>query len=161
MNKFENLKDLLNTVHRATRKLLDDITEEEALFQINDNFNHITWLTGHILYSAQLILDILGEKKKLPEEWVSMFRGGHELLADSSKYPSIKDLLDRLDEFYDRIDKAVDGKSDGFLDEKVEIVPDWIECRLNALQFFCAHEFYHAGQIAMIRKSLGRERSFG
>jgi len=32
---------------------------------------------------------------------------------------------------------------------------------MSAILFLCAQDFYHAGQMAMIRRQLGRERSFG
>jgi uncharacterized damage-inducible protein DinB len=62
---------------------------------------------------------------------------------------------------YDKFNKLLEKATDARLDETVELSPDWKETPMNGIFFFLKHEFYHLGQIAVVRKALGRERTFG
>ncbi len=62
------------------------------------------------------------------------------------------------DQINTRVSELRDADLDGILDEEPIFENT---SALNTVLFFCTHEFYHAGQIAVMRRILGRERSFG
>lgn len=161
MGKRENLRFLFKSNHGAARKLIDDITEDESMFRGKDNINHICWQTGHLVYNAGLILNILGDNSAIPEKWIELFKRGAEFHDDNSVYPAMSELKKKLYSLYEQLSCALDGITDAFLDEKIDIVPGWNETRMNGILFFCTHEFYHCGQIVIIRRLLGREQPFG
>ncbi len=161
MPKKDNLKFLVGSNYSAVKKLIDDVTEEESVMQIENITNHIRWQTGHIVNSADFMLSILSEDGATPDEWKELFKRGAESRDDASVYPSMSELKEKLYSLYDKLPEALEDKSDTFLDEEIEIAPGWKESRINSLIFFGEHTFYHCGQIAMMIRSIGRERPFG
>jgi uncharacterized damage-inducible protein DinB len=161
MPKIDNLMYLLKTSHGATRKTLDGISEEESLVTIPGNPNHIRWITGHMVASITRQAQALGVTVNVPKEWITLFDRGVSPTADNSLYPSMEALRSKLAELHSAIENGAIGKTDAELDAQVEIIPGWKDSAMNFANFFCIHEFYHAGQVAMIRHTLGKTRLFG
>ena len=160
MNKKENLNRLMQTTHSGVKRLIEDITDEESMLRGNQ-LNHIRWLTGHLIYSAGLILECLGEKGAVPNDISKLFSRGSDISDDPQLYPSMSELRKMLYSLYDRIHKVLDALADEDLDKKISLRPGWETTPMDGSLFFCAPEFYHAGQMATVRRILGRERSFG
>lgn len=161
MNKKENLKNLLKSNQEAVKKLLDDVTEEESMNRFNQPINHIRWQTGHILFYADMVAILLGNKSEISEKWSKLFRGGDELNDNASVYPAMTEIRNKLYATYDRMNKALNDIEPDVLDEEKELYPGWTGNPMEGILMLCTHEFYHAGQITMLRKMLGRERPFG
>jgi len=161
MPKIDNLLFLLKTTHGATKKTLDGISEENSLVTIPGNPNHIRWITGHMVASVVYQARALGLAAEIPKEWSGLFGRGVEPVSDNSLYPSMEELRSKLSEIHEAIEKGAEGKSDAELDVEVEVIPGWKSSAMNMANFFCIHEFYHAGQVTMIRHTLGKTRIFG
>ncbi|MBI5266884.1 MAG: DinB family protein [candidate division Zixibacteria bacterium] len=161
MPKVDNLLYLLKTTHGATMKTLDGISEADSLVTIPGNPNHIRWITGHLAASAVHQARALGVTAAIPSEWSAPFGRGVEPVADNSLYPSMEALRLKLGELHEVIQSGTEGKSDAELDVEIEVIPGWKATVMNFANFFCIHEFYHAGQVAMIRHTLGKTRLFG
>ncbi|MEW6050528.1 MAG: DinB family protein [Candidatus Zixiibacteriota bacterium] len=161
MTKKEHLLGHLKTVHGSIRKLVDDISEEEAIVCLPGNPNHIKFLVGHISTTAAFALTVAGVKPDYPGEWMKMFARGATVTADISVYPSIADIRTRLYALHAALEEFVATCDEGALERVNVIRPGWDENAMDGVLFFAAHDFYHAGQIAMIRRALGRDRMFG
>lgn len=161
MPKVDNLLYLLKTTHGATRKTLDGISEADSLVTIPGNPNHIRWITGHMVASVVYQAHALGVSADISKEWSALFGRGVEPVSDNSVYPPMEALRAKLTEIHEAIEKGAEGKSDAALDVEVEVIPGWKATAMNFANFFCIHEFYHAGQVAMIRHTLGKTRIFG
>jgi uncharacterized damage-inducible protein DinB len=161
MERKENLRYLFESNHSAVRRLLDDITEDESMVCGKDNISHIRWQTGHMVYSAALTLKMLHDTADIPELWHTLFGRGSTISDNADEYPSLKELRDKLYDLYDQMEKRLDTITDEDFDKQAIIAPGFEPTSCNGTLFFCTHEFYHAGQIAIIRKVLGRDRAFG
>ena len=161
MLKKENLKTAFDSNQKATKHLLDDITEEESINPTRGLCNHIKWQTGHLAHCVDTMIRILGGDKLLSDEWVAPYKGGSEIAEDNSIYPPFEEIRTKLYESYDKLNDALENCSDDSLDEIAELSPEWKVNRFDGLVFFLKHEFYHLGQITITRKSLNRERPFG
>jgi uncharacterized damage-inducible protein DinB len=155
------LKYMLDTGFPYIKQAIEDISDEESLEQGGLGINHIRWNAGHLLGSAGMMLDLLGGRHDIPEDWNKVFTMADEISKDSSVYPSMQEIRDKLNETYDRISEALEKVSVEELEREKEINPKWKETPIKALPFFFKHEFYHLGQIATLRRILGRERMFG
>lgn len=155
------LRSHLVTMHGAIRRLVEDITEQESMHTIPGYGNHIKWLTGHILTTTVLSGKLLGGHISLPEGWHELFRRGAEMHPDPKAFPSIESIRERLFDYQRMVVEFLDLMDDAELSVEIEIAPGWSDTRLGAVLFLKAHDFYHAGQIAVLRRTLGRERSFG
>jgi uncharacterized damage-inducible protein DinB len=150
---------MVNVNKTVAGRLLDDMTDEESVVMIEKIPNHIRWLTGHMVYSNGFALTQLGSKDSGWRKYEKLFGGGSEIAVDPSTYPSIAELRETLNSFYDRELELLENISDEDLERDVgeegKPMPAW-----KRFSFICMHDFYHAGQIVQIRRALGRERPF-
>jgi uncharacterized damage-inducible protein DinB len=161
MGKKENLRFALDSTRSAVGRLIDDITDEESLFRGKDNLQHIRWQTGHIVYGAYLMLRTLGQAAPLPDGWYDLFHRGCTFTEDTSVYPAMAELRGKLSWYNEQITRRLETLADAELDTTLDPEPIFETSAFNTVSFLNAHAFYHAGQIAVIRRLLGRERSFG
>ena len=162
MDQKETLKILLNTNHSTIKKLVEDISEEESMVTGKDNLNHIRWQLGHLVLSDMLIIRAYGEKYDLPEvDWVPLFGRGSKLSTKSEDYPALAQIKERLYDIYENQIKALNEIDITDLDKEIEFFPGFTSQALKGALFFCQHEFYHAGQIAQLRRILGCSALFG
>ena len=161
MDKKESLKKLLLSNHDTVKKLIDDIGEEESMRHDYEFCNHIRWQTGHLIDSARIMLTLLGKDEKIPDEWPKLFGYKSKIFENASIYPSMGDLREKLYFLYDQMISALDNIASDDLDKIVELGEDWKVTPLEGLNFLCRHEFYHCGQITVMRRVIGRERPFG
>jgi len=156
----ENLLYMMRTNQAVMKQLIDDVTEEESTVRGAEKFNHIRWLVGHILYSDNAALEMLGYKDEKYKEMAKLFGGGSEISNDSGVYPSMSELRRRIYDFHEKGIAFVEGLSQAALDKETDAwgkkQPVW-----QLVSFLWMHEFYHAGQIVNVRKILGRKRPFG
>jgi uncharacterized damage-inducible protein DinB len=160
MKHKENLKNLFSSNQDSIKKLLDDITEDESMNRARGLCNHIKWQAGHLAYCVDMMRTMLNGQRFLDDAWVEPFKGGHEL-ANDAQFPPFSDVRGNLYELYDDLNKLLEKSDNLDFDEIFEVSPDWKPTRYDGLVFFCVHEFYHAGQVTIVRKNLGRERPFG
>ncbi len=161
MNSKENLAFEFQSGQNAIKRLLDDISEDESLFHFGKSCNPIRWQAGHLTWCADYVVWLLGGDKTLPDNWTAIFEYGAILPEDDSVFPSYGEICGKLYELQNKINGLLDNIDEDRFAEEVELGKDWRMNRLNALHFFCRHDYYHAGQIAILRKQLGRERTFG
>ena len=156
----EQLLYMLKTNRGVARKVLEDITEEESLARTSENLNHIRWLTGHLVYSNSYALSLLGDDSEDYKGVEKLFGAGSKVTDDSSAYPSMTSLRERLYSIHEKSIEALEKIEDTDLEREVgegkHKGPVW-----QKMTFFCMHEFYHAGQVVNVRNTIGRERPFG
>lgn len=144
------------------RRLLDDVSEEESLVRGADKLMHIRWPAGHLVWGARVTLQTLGADCALPPEWVALFGRGAPFNEDDRAYPTMSDLRNKLYQLHGEIGEHLAGMDTADLEKTLDSDPvfhdtDAVKTALS----LCTHDFYHAGQIAVMRRILGRERPFG
>src|ERR1051326_6806930 len=134
-------------------RAVDTLSVEELWYRPTDHNNPMFWLIGHVGETRAAFARILGETYTTP--WGDLFGRGAPL-RDRAVYPSFEEITRVLSDvngrFYSRLESVDDSK----LAEPatsptlpIKTVADW-------LAFFALHDSYHVGQIAYIRKALGR-----
>lgn len=155
----EQLVYMLKTTVQVVKPLIEDITEEESMARTENNFNHIRWQTGHLLHSNYATLALFSQEKIEPKDYGNIFGGGAELSDDPKAYPSMAELRRELLDLKERIIALAEKADDEVFEREIE----WGSKKITvwqAMSFLCMHNFYHAGQITQIRKTLGRGRPF-
>lgn len=160
MDKREFLKKVLETNFETVKRLIDDISEEESMRHDYQFCNHIRWQTGHLIGSAQLTLKLLGREESIPAEWSKLFGTKSKLFDNSSIYPSMKELRGKLYFLYDQMLEALKEIPPEDLEKEVQITENWKATPLEGIDLLCRHEFYHGGQITVMRRAIGRKRPF-
>lgn len=160
-SKKETLRSHVEGIHSAINRLITDISEQESMVTIGSSPNHIKWLTGHLVFTAKLAGMTLGGTMDLPDGWMHLFRRGSETPETQQSFPPMAEVVAKLRGSQAALLALIDGATGEKLDTTCQIAPKWEDSPMNAILFLMAHDFYHAGQMAMIRRELGRERSFG
>jgi len=159
MDKRTLVKDHLQFLHSALKKILETFDEEESMHQLYDDMNHPRWQTGHMTGSAYAMLRLLGENLQEPEDTEKLFGSGSQLKKDPTEYPAFSELKDRLYKLWARIYDRLDKVEESLMDEETSF-GEWKPTKYEALMFLGAHDFYHAGQLTLTMRSLGKERPF-
>jgi uncharacterized damage-inducible protein DinB len=147
-------------IHGAVRGLLADVSEAEAFMTIGKSPNHICWQTGHIITTTALRIEALGEKAEVSREWKQLFYRGSKPDGKPASFPNFGQLRTRLLQLFDQFGTAIVACPEDLLDSELPQTEIGKQTVMNYLTFLLSHDLYHAGQIAIIRRHLGRPGLF-
>ncbi len=136
-----------------------DLSDEDIVLQPPGVPNHAAWTLGHVIHSCQAMAGELGVHPWLPGDWESRFGYGSLPAAVASQYPGKAALLAGLDEAGRRLRTALRELDQAALAEPLpdEQVREILPTKGHALlQIVAAHTAYHAGQLAVWRRAIGR-----
>lgn len=140
---------------QSFKNALDGITEEAALKRIDNNTNHVVWMTGNIIACRYWIGGMLGLKSEDPYE--ALFKEGRAL-DESLDYPSLEALKKNFTEISPGVYEKLLVATDEQLDEPRPMsmnVSFFEENVLNMIGMCIGREDYLLGQIGLMRKILG------
>lgn len=162
MNAVQLITNQLNTSMGITMPLIEDLRDEPMTQPSAEGGNHATWILGHLAFSeASLLRDwMLGEENPVAD-WAPLFAGGSQPSTDASIYPQFDELLEKLQQLRAGTMEYVATLSDADLDTQSK------NCEPQFASFFgtvglclantALHWGGHRGQLADIRRRLGRE----
>lgn len=139
--------------------LIGDLKGEELIASpIANGGNHALWVLGHITVSEAGILNsyVLGEKNPL-EEWNAKFGAGSTPSSKPEDYPPIEEMIAKFEGVRKHTLKVLSEMSDEQLDEKSHADNPYFEKKANCFLLMISHAAFHAGQVADVRKSLGKK----
>lgn len=137
------------------KNALDGITEEAALKRIDNQTNHVVWMTGNLVNCRYWIGNLLGIADKDPYE--DLFKEGRAL-DESLDYPTLEALKNSFatisPKAYQKLITATDEQLDKAFSFGMNIpfVPENV---LNMVGMCIGREDYLFGQIGLMRKLLG------
>ena len=163
MTTAELLAEQLDETRRWTLMLLADLRGDDWGFQPAPGMGHVLWLCGH-LASAQnaLVFKRTLGRDELDPAFAAHFPIGQDVRSVSEcAYPTPAQVLKELAALHAKAVVAVRGMSDAFLAEpafnKDGTSPHpHYRNKCGAISHAARHEAFHAGQIASIRRLLGK-----
>lgn len=157
------IDELINTFERTLtfmEQSVADLSEEQMVQQPTGVPNHAAWTLGHIVFSCQGIAGELGAEEWLPDNWESVFGYGSTPTSEVSRYPKKTELLAMLADSANRLRQALLATDESVLGQPhpikdvCEILPTIGE---TLVQIMAAHTAFHAGQLAVWRRAIGKE----
>lgn len=149
----------LHTMAFARRvfvQLLDAIPADKLLYQPVPGANHALWNAGHLACTDDWIVGAVAGGGRCLEGWERLFGGGSVPVADAAAYPSIGDVTTALAE---RREALVGWFRSLSPSQQVAAPPEQLAFFAPTLVGMAGpigwHEGTHAGQLTVIRKSLG------
>ena len=139
-------------------KSIEGLTEAEWWHRPTEQTNPMFWLLGHIVHTRGSLLRILGDDFRTG--WGDKFQRG-AVVQDRAAYPALAEIEKFRAETSKRIvSRLADATDDQLAKEAVYALPG---CKVVADQiaFLGLHESYHVGQMAYLRKMLGRHNIVG
>ncbi len=136
-------------------KSVADLSEQQMVEQPAGVPNHAAWTLGHVILSCQEIAVELGAEAWLPDNWESVYGYGSMPRADVQFYPRKAELLAILVSATSRLRQALLSATDPVLSRALPggQLPTMAHL---LLQVVVAHTAYHAGQLAVWRRAIGK-----
>ncbi len=163
MRRTDVLSDQLDGTREWTLKLFADLRGDDWVFQPGTGLAHPLWLCGHLAVSQQTLIfgRCLG-RTILDDSFVKHFPiGGPVKSAKEHDYPRVEHVLEVMADVHVKTLEAVRGMSEALLAEPAYAAdgksahPHYRD-KLGVVTHCNRHEAFHAGQLAMIRRLLGK-----
>lgn len=143
-----------------TLRLLEDLTDDQWFACSVDYPTHVAWQVGHLAMS-EYGLTLFRQRGRVSEDldlmsgkFRKLFLRGSVPKAQRDAYPDPAEILEVLDRVHRQMRKEV-PTFESILDDEIGPPHAAFANKLGALMFCSHHEFLHAGQIGMLRRSMG------
>lgn len=164
MTTAELLTTQLDDTRAWTLKLIADLDGNDWFFQPAPGMGHALWLCGHLTCSQHLLIHVrcLSTNGVLDDAFTSHFPIGSPVASrDEHDYPPIEAVRAAMDNVHRQTIEVVRGMSDKLLAEPAYAAdgksphPHYLD-KCGAVTHCFRHEAFHAGQVASIRRLLGK-----
>lgn len=162
MNAVELIKINLENNSNMALALINDLKDNPTTQPTTKGGNHALWILGHFAVSESEILHtfILGNESFPLAELKEKFDFKTEPTNNPENYPSFDEVMAKYQSAHAELVAYVDSITDADLDKVVENCPeDWKQyfgTVGHSLITCTTHPAFHYGQLADIRRSLGR-----
>lgn len=163
MDATETLRHALIFSHQWVKQLADDLTDAPFEVATPVGGNHPLWLMGHLAFSNAGLTSMISGRENPLQSWESLFGGGTTPEHDAQAYPGYADVLREWEKVHHGTLQVLDEVGDSRLDEAPRAVweplrndPDF-SSNGRLFLFLAMHEMSHRGQLADVRRKLGRK----
>ena len=135
-----------------------DLTPQEYLHRPAAKANCVAWTIGHLVLSDRRTLERLGvggDLPALPDGFEKRF-SRDEGCPQAGDFGDVSGLLQLFNQHRQRLIDAVQRATPGQLNKPLEKPHPMFSTPGELALFMSAHTAMHAGQITIIRRSLGR-----
>jgi hypothetical protein len=133
-------------------KAMDGLTDNQLWQRPTDNNNPMLWLVGHLVRSRARLLTSLGDS--FDTGWGDAFARG-SAVEDRSTYVSRDEILRMMTTVNARLYPKMESLGGEDASRPATGPVPLIKTVADLATFLVAHESYHVGQLAYIRKALG------
>lgn len=158
MNVHDLLKHNVAFSHGITKAYLADITDDEMLVRAVPGSNHLAWQLGHLIASERsLLTSVGGTMPELPDGFAEK-HGKDNIQSDDPKdFLSKDEYLRLMQQMHDAALAVINSVDEAGLDAPgPEQMRAFFPTVGSVLFMAGGHEMMHAGQIAAIRRKLGK-----
>ena len=152
MSHTRLLSRLFEMNYEALFRNLDGITHEESLVQPVPAGNTINWILGHILATRNRLHSLLGLEEAWPPDLAYRYTG----LDGAGWTPAVAVDLRTIASQLARSQQQVMAAFDEMASKTLTTRANDGRTLAEVLGFFHFHEAYHTGQIALVRRIVGR-----
>jgi hypothetical protein len=147
------LSRLFEMNYGALFRNLEGITREEALVRPERGGNCINWVTGHIVASRNNVLTLLDHHPIWPKPLAHLYSGRDDSGWTNETAADFDIIRADLARSQKTIMAALDSVDARGLSKRSENGRTLAE----VLGFFQFHEAYHAGQVGVLRRIVGKQ----
>lgn len=167
MAQIDSLVMGFQVTQRTLEANLDGIGQEESVRLPPGGGSSVNWIAGHVLSSRSSLLEQLpsGGKSFLSGEEAELYRRGTKATGAEGACVPMERLLEGIKTTGATLTEKLQSLSEQ--DLEAEIDPKKIPARLEKpnlgafLTFRLYHEAYHAGQLGLARRMLGKPSGIG
>lgn len=156
---------LLRSIEIGNRMVLpmfEDLRDAPLERTLPDDGLHAHWILGHVLFSEIHMIRVFAMGESTPyEEFMESFKSGPFPDPEGKGYPPYDELLELFRQERERTSVVLKSLSEAELNSRPEVLPDgyeeFIPTKAACFLETSHHLFNHRGQLADIRRRLGRE----
>ena len=146
----------LTVSHTLLKRYVADLGPQDYLHRPTPKANCAAWIVGHLTVSERGGLKRLGAPlPELPEGFEHRF-SRDEGCPQAEEFGDVTALMPLFDEHRNRLIAAVRVATPAQLDQPLEKPHPLFNTVGEFINFYALHGAMHAGQITLIRRSLGR-----
>jgi uncharacterized damage-inducible protein DinB len=164
MQGISDVLEQVSTVRRYTQDLLSHIEPELWFRQPTEGVTHVAWQVGHLAVAQYglALKRVRGEQPAdallIPAEFRQAFGKGSIPQSDPAQNRSIDEIRSVLDSVHEQVLAELPALPDSVFDEPSDTPPHpMFKSKQGAVIWSVQHEFIHIGQIALLRRLLGKE----
>ena len=159
----------LTTLYRFTlascEALTADIPQEHMEHQPTPGVNPPAWILGHLAICTDFALELMGQPKRLPEEWHAEFAPRSKPLSEHHPYPDREELLIALREGHEAVAAALLQVTPEQLAAPNPLPMKFLQQTLPTVGDLLAHlvsthEAAHLGHLSNWRRQMGKPPLF-
>lgn len=143
MQAIDILRSQLEANYMLANKNLDGISHAESLVFPDDASNPTNWILGHLIFSRNLLLEILGGEPIWKN--FTVYDRGYNAKDTKEDFRDFEDLRTLFVESQKRLIPLLDRFEGLSADAQKDVT------------LITLHEIYHCGQIGYMRRLLGKE----
>ena len=162
------LKDTLRAISDDARGWLKswarDFTDDEARRPIGDSRapNPLAWQLGHLACTEEDVAGLFAAGPApgplVPESLRATCSTGGPAPTGDTEFPPLSDLWTLLERTHRRPLDVLDAASPAELDRPPRVANPYFQTLGQGIYEAALHENYHVGEIAALRKALGKPR---
>ncbi len=162
MKATESIRIALESSKGFLDILINDLQDEPLAQPTTRGGNYALWILGHLACSeAHMLKEIIQEESNPLESWKELFGAGSEPTANADDYPRFEEVREKFDQIRGESLAYLETITDDDLDRKNPSCPPDMQSYFgtlgNCLNMISIHSMYHTGQVADIRRALGRK----
>lgn len=147
------LSRLYEISYGALFRNLEGVTHEESLLEPRPAGNGLNWVLGHIVANRNRLLPMIGAQMIWAPEHAFLYSGRDEAQWSTTKAFHLDAIKTDLARSQQMLMHALDH-----IPQQALLTPtDTGQPLGEVVGFFHFHESYHGGQVAMLRRIMGRE----
>ena len=133
---------------------LDGLTDAEAQRRLEAGGNSVTFLAGHLADTRHFLVARLGHPLPNP---LARYLADVRSIEEIRELPSLEELRTEWQAVSSHLDAVLSELTpDELAEPNVHRFPLEDSTRLGMIAFLAQHDSYHLGQIAFIRRQLGK-----
>jgi uncharacterized damage-inducible protein DinB len=159
LGEIEILRDSARTTQQVIRMNTQDITHDESLVQPQPAGNCLNWVLGHLLCVYNEMLPLVNQQPIMERETLKRYKRGAAPLTNPSDALPFSEILSGLDQAAQRLETGISALSPEQLEAKAPMSPrnDPNETVRSLLTLVSFHQAYHAGQLGLLRRLVGKK----
>lgn len=146
--KPETLEVLFGANFHVIQVNTNGISHEESLVQPKPAGNCMNWVLGHVVAYRTDVLRLVGQQPVWNEHDAAVYLRGSEPLADAAKARPLPQILEDFARSQETLIQGLRALT------PEDLQRDELGEKITWLHF---HEAYHAGQIGLLRRLVGKE----
>jgi uncharacterized damage-inducible protein DinB len=162
ISRLELALDRIRGARTFTESFLRDLTAAEWYWTPAELTTHVAWQVGHLAV-AQYNLCLrrirgrtAADQALIPDPFIDAFKLGSKPAAEPAQGPPLDEIKRVFDAVHEQTLKELSGQKDSDLEVPVEQPHPVFRTKLGAIEWCPLHELVHAGQIALLRRLMGK-----